>query len=75
MKAVKVKCVGKISNLIQFVKTLKDHTGLGLKEAKDLCDSIRSHEGQEYLVYITTSPESFEKEVREKIGKIGRAHV
>ena len=68
MKAVKIKCVGKISNLLQFVKTLKDHTGLGLKEAKDLCDSIRSNEGQEYLVYITSSPEAFEKEVREKIG-------
>ena len=67
MKAVKIKCVGKISNLLQFVKTVKSHTGLGLKEAKDLCDSIRGNEGQEYLVYVT-SPEAFEKEVREKIG-------
>ena len=67
MRAVKVKCIGKVNNLLQFVKTMKDHTGLGLKEAKDLCDSIRSNEGQEYLVWVN-SPESFEKEVREKIG-------
>ena len=68
MKAVKVKCIGKVDNLLQFVKTMKSHTGLGLKEAKDLCDSIRNHQGQEYLVYIQTSADSFEKEIQEFVG-------
>jgi hypothetical protein len=67
MRAVKVKCLGKIDSQLQFVKTMKSHTRLGLKEAKDLCDSIRSNEGQEYLVYVD-SPEAFEKEVREMVG-------
>ena len=64
----KVKCIGKTSNLLQYVKVVKDHSGLGLKEAKDFCDNTRSNQGQEFLLTIKTSLQLFEKDIREKVG-------
>ena len=68
MKLVRIKCVGKVQSLLQFVKTMKTHTGLRLKESKDLCDSIRDKEGQEFTIVVITSPEEFEREILEMVG-------
>lgn len=64
----KIKCIGKTSNLLQYVKTVKAHSGLGLKEAKEFCDRTREYEGVEFILPIQTSIASFEKEIREMVG-------
>ena len=40
MKRVKLKLNGICANKLQAVKTIKEYTGLGLKESKDLIDSL-----------------------------------
>ena len=44
MKTIKLKLVERCSSKLQFVKTIKECSNLGLKEAKDVCD--RLHDGQ-----------------------------
>ena len=63
----KIKCIGKVTNLLQYVKTVKSHTGLGLKEAKEFCEKTRDNQGVEFILSIQTSIASFEKEIRELI--------
>jgi hypothetical protein len=64
----KIKCIGKVTNLLQYVKTVKSHSGLGLKEAKDFCDRTIECQGVEFTLPIITSVTEFEKEIREMIG-------
>lgn len=64
----KVKCVSRPSNMLKYVKTVKSHSGLGLKEAKDFCDRTRDSQGIEFLLPIQTSIVEFEKEIREMVG-------
>lgn len=67
MKA-KVRCVGKLTNMLQYVKLVKTHSGLGLKEAKDFCDMTISNQGLEFFLEIRTSVQEFEKEIRDHFG-------
>jgi hypothetical protein len=64
----KVKCVGSPNNMLQYVKIVKTHSGLGLKEAKDFCDSTRENRGKQFILEIRTSVQEFEKEIREHLG-------
>jgi hypothetical protein len=64
----KIKCIGKVTNLLQYVKIVKTHSGLGLKEAKEFCEKTRDNQGAEFILPIQTSVASFEKEIREMIG-------
>jgi hypothetical protein len=64
----KVRCVGKLTNMLQYVKLVKTHSGLGLKEAKDFCDMTISNQGLEFILEIRTSVQEFEKEIREHFG-------
>jgi hypothetical protein len=43
MKTIKVKLIEKTPNKLAFVKLIKECSGLGLKEAKDLCDNIHNY--------------------------------
>ena len=63
-----VKCIGKTNNLLQYVKTVKAHSGIGLKEAKEFCERTRDNQGVEFILPIQTSIASFEKEIREMVG-------
>lgn len=40
MKTIKIKLLEPTSEKLKFVKLIKDCSGLGLKEAKDLCDEL-----------------------------------
>ena len=60
MQKVKIipKKIGKTK--LMFVKIIKEHTGLGLKEAKDWCDRISEPNNLPYFeLTIKTSLESF----------------
>lgn len=65
---VRIKCIGKIDSKLQFVKTMKTHSGLGLKESKDLCESIMENKGQDFIVNVITSPMEFENEISQMLG-------
>jgi len=43
MKTVKIKLIEPTTEKLAFVKLIKDCSGLGLKESKDLCDSLHSY--------------------------------
>jgi hypothetical protein len=42
MKTIKIKLVEPTPNKLAFVKLIKDCSGLGLREAKDLCDELHN---------------------------------
>ena len=42
MKTIKIKLVESTPNKLLFVKLIKECSGLGLKEAKDLCDELHA---------------------------------
>jgi hypothetical protein len=66
MKTIKIKLVEPTPNKLAFVKLMKECSGLGLKEAKDLCDDlhqnphivrempIRDWESYDYNTGVTT---------------------
>jgi hypothetical protein len=62
MRSVKVT-VHKTGSKLQFVKLIKDHTGLGLKEAKDWCDQSMDNLGRSYPITVR-SIEDFKYDVR-----------
>jgi hypothetical protein len=43
MKTIKIKLIEPTPNKLAFVKLIKDCSGLGLREAKDLCDDLHSY--------------------------------
>jgi len=43
LKTIKIKLVEPTPNKLAFVKLIKDCSGLGLREAKDLCDNIHGN--------------------------------
>lgn len=43
MKTIKIKLVEPTAEKLAFVKLIKDCSGLGLKEAKDLCDDLHRY--------------------------------
>jgi hypothetical protein len=63
MKQIKVKYIGGSTySLLAFVKIVKDHTGLGLKDAKDFVDSVRDNPGVEIPLFVY-NPIEFEKDL------------
>lgn len=49
---IKIKLVKPTVQKLAFVKLIKDCSGLGLKEAKDLCDDLHSYPGKVYEMPI-----------------------
>jgi len=43
MKTIKIKLVEPTPNKLAFVKLIKECSGLGLKESKDLCDDLHNY--------------------------------
>jgi len=43
LKTIKIKLVEPTPNKLAFVKLIKDCSGLGLREAKDLCDNLHGN--------------------------------
>lgn len=63
MKQIKVKYIGGSTySLLTFVKIVKDHTGFGLKEAKDFVDSVKGNPGVE-IPLLVNNPLEFEKDL------------
>ena len=42
-QTIRIKLIEGCANKLMFVKLLKDCSGLGLKESKDICDRLHSH--------------------------------
>jgi hypothetical protein len=71
-QVIKIKLIEKCVNKLIFVKLIKDCSGLGLKESKDICDRLHSHplEIQTFVVRqdgIT----NYEKKFRDEISNAG----
>ena len=47
-RKLRIKLISPTKQKLQFVKLIKDYSGLGLRESKDLCDSLHSNP---HLVY------------------------
>ena len=63
MKLIKVKYIGGSTySLLTFVKIVKDHTGMGLKDAKDFVDSVVGSPGVEIPLSVI-NPLEFEKDL------------
>jgi len=63
MKLIKVKYIGGSTySLLTFVKIVKDHTGMGLKDAKDFVDSVIGSPGVEIPLSVI-NPLEFEKDL------------
>lgn len=58
---VKVSKVG--TQKLGFVKLIKHNTGMGLKEAKEWCDTIAENPNKYYWLSITTSSEDFKSDI------------
>jgi hypothetical protein len=52
MKSIKIKLIEPTTQKLAFVKLIKECSGLGLKEAKDLCDNIHSYPERVYEMPI-----------------------
>lgn len=51
-KTIKIKLIKPTSQKLAFVKLIKDCSGLGLKEAKDLCDEMHANPGINFTMPI-----------------------
>ena len=51
-KTIKIKLVRPTAEKLKFVKLIKDCSGLGLKESKDLCDSMHSNPSKTFEMPI-----------------------
>jgi hypothetical protein len=68
MERLKIKCISKPSSLLLYVKAIKKHTGMGLKESKEFCERSIQYLGQEFDLSVTTSSDSLNKEINELLG-------
>ena len=69
MNNMRIKLTRPLSNKIQFVKTIKTFSGMGLKEGKDLCDEMHDNINVYYNINIEVGKkEEFIKEIKELFG-------
>jgi hypothetical protein len=73
-QVIKIKLIEKCVNKLIFVKLIKDCSGLGLKESKDICDRLHTHplEIQTFVVRqdgITNYAKKFRDEISNAGGK------
>lgn len=73
-QSIRIKLIEKCTNKLIFVKLIKDCSGLGLKESKDICDRLHSHplETQTFVVRqdgITNYAKKFRDEISNSGGK------
>lgn len=68
MERVKIKCLSKPTNFLQYVKIVKEHAGLDLRSAKDFCDNSVKYLGIGFELTIITSSKKFDDDIRILIG-------
>jgi hypothetical protein len=68
MERVKLKCLSKPANFLQYVKLVKEHAGMDLRSAKDFCDNSIKYLGVDFELYITTSSKKFDDDISSLIG-------
>lgn len=71
MKKVRLKCIQKTTNKLSFVKLLKEVTGYGLREAKDLADTFDNDINKvvEFEILPSISIEQFRKSLNDISGE------
>lgn len=67
MNRVKIKLVNNISLKLQLVKTIKVHSGMGLKESKELCDDMFVHLNHDFDIFVKDVLE-FKNEIKSHFG-------
>jgi hypothetical protein len=76
-RTLRIKLIEPTPNKLQFVKLIKDCSGLGLRESKDLCDELHKspHLVQDMPVRVSTMNETidysshFKSEIKNVGGK------
>jgi hypothetical protein len=62
---MRIKLIRPLNSKLQFVKTIKTFSGMGLKESKDLCDDMHDNINVYYNINIEVSKkEEFIKEIK-----------
>lgn len=64
MRKVRLKCIQKTTSLLSFVKLIKEVSGLGLRESKDIADSLHSLDNVEFDIPSDKSIEQFRKDLK-----------
>lgn len=66
MKKVKLKLNKSVSSKLQFVKIIKDHTGLGLRDSKGVVDDLHTDMSKSVEITISTDKnvEDFIREIK-----------
>ena len=72
---VKVKIKKNCQTKIMFIKILKNHTGLGLKDSKEICDRLHElpYRPVEFLLDspVDINPNQWAKSFREELSEMG----
>lgn len=68
MDRVRLKCLSKPGNFLQYVKIVKEHAGMDLRSAKDFCDNSVKYLGVEFELTIITSSKKFDDDISSLIG-------
>jgi len=72
---VKVKIKKNCQTKIMFIKILKNHTGLGLKDSKEICDRLHElpYRPVEFLLDspVDINPNEWAKSFREELSEMG----
>jgi hypothetical protein len=72
-RTLRIKLLEPTTNKLSFVKLIKDCSGLGLREAKDLCDELHKspHLVQDMPLLPTTGDVDYSKLFKSEIKNIG----
>lgn len=72
-QTIRVKLLVGSPNKLALVKLIKDCSGLGLKESKDICDRLHSHPGdiQSFETRQDNTGTNYAKKFREEIKNCG----
>jgi hypothetical protein len=72
-QTIRIKLIGKSPNKLALVKLIKDCSGLGLKESKDICDALHDYPGmvQSFETRQDDTGTNYVKKFREEIKNCG----
>ena len=68
MKKIRMKCVEKTPSKLAFVKLIKEVSGLGLKDSKDIADTFDYdiNKTVEFEILTSKSIDQFRKDLKDK---------
>ena len=67
MKRVELRYIKDINSHLQFVRLIKEFTGMGLKEAKEFCDNCRSYPNTPFVLMVNNDIE-FKSKIEDSMG-------